>query len=65
MIVDIVAVAFGEAINKNRAFLVSKGEEDSITARASLPLPCDALFDDAAAKIGVNQSLFDAADRLA
>ena len=36
LIVDIVAVAFGEAINKNCAFLVPKGEEE-LDNRPSVP----------------------------
>jgi hypothetical protein len=63
--VDIVPVVLGKAVDEE-GFLLSPEQHDAtIPARPSLTLPGNALLDDIAAKIGIDQTCLGAADGLA
>jgi hypothetical protein len=53
---NILPVAFGKRREKHRQIPRPKGNDGAVSARPSLALPRDALLDEAAAQIGVNQA---------
>jgi hypothetical protein len=64
IVVDVVLVVLGEAIDEHGSRFRSIKDDCPKAAGPSLSWPWKSLLDDAAAEIGVNQSLLGSKDRL-
>src|ERR1700685_2152633 len=65
VLVNVIALALGEPVDKNGSLFSAECHERSIASAAPLPLPSDALLNQATAEIGVDKPLSCALDSLA
>src|SRR5581483_10478946 len=52
--VNVLSLAFCEAVRKNSALTLPKKDDRTIAARLALPRSRDPLFDDTSAEVGIN-----------
>jgi hypothetical protein len=62
---NVVAAAFGKAVDEERPLAAPEQNDAAKAARSALPLPGNALLDDPATEVGVDQPPLSAANRIA
>lgn len=58
--IDVCSIIFCEGVNKNGALSPAEKDNRSIPTRFALSWPCNPLFNDATAEIGIHQPFFRA-----